>query len=519
MMDESKPLSPPVYFETLDAPRSVPRGSRAAWLFLALGYFFCCAFPMSKRPLLAVFFLISLYALSYVFLLRGNAHLGLVQKLVLLSAALALLPPLLWADTGNAFLCILYALTAYCYLLYASTGNCLEEGMSAFVGTDLFRALVVFPLSSFGKLFPSLAAHGKKGVGKLLLKILLGLLLAVLPTAAALSLLSYDSGFRSIVDELFRFSREDLFIQLARLLFTLPVAMYFFGLYASSVLRSAERDGAAEKARERAERRHFVPIVTAAAAVIPLLLVYIIFFVSQWAYYTSAFTGVLPAHLSYAEYAREGFFQLCAVSCINFIVVICLSCYVKREGEGVRRTLCVILSVFTLVLIATAVSKLLLYIHRYGLTPDRVYAAWFMLLLAILFMIVLLSQFIPRLKALPLCLAVTVALYLLLALSGPNRLIARYNVDRFLSGQTQEIDVYLLSSLGDDAIPEMLRLERSWKENAAPRDGLMRKALHSALESRAAWETDFWRETLSTRRADRLLEEAGYTGSESYSRQ
>lgn len=516
-MDESRPLSPPVCSGTLDAPRSVPRGSRAAWLFLVLGYFFCCAFPMSKRPLLAVLFLIVLYALSYAFLLRGCVRLGLVQKLVLLSAALALFPPLLWADTGNAFLCILYALTAYCYLLYASTGNCLEAGLSAFVGTDLLRALVVFPFSSFGRLFPSLAAHGKKGVGKLLLKILLGLLLAVLPTAAALSLLSYDSGFRSIVDELFRFSSEDLFIQLARLLFTLPVAMYFFGLYASSVLRSAERDEAVDRARGRAERRHFVPLVTAAAAVVPLLLVYIIFFVSQWAYYTSAFTGLLPAHLSYAEYAREGFFQLCAVSCINFFAVICLSRYVRREGEGVRRALCVILSVFTLVLIATAVSKLLLYIHRYGLTPDRLYAAWFMLLLTILFVIVLLSQFFPRLKALPLCLAFTVALYLLLALSGPNRLIARYNVERFLSGQTQEIDIYLLSSLGDDAIPEMLRLESSWEESDEPRDGLMRKALHSALERRAGWETDFWRKTLSTRRADRMLAEAGYIGTDSNS--
>ena len=508
-MDEARPLCPPPVSTAPAGPRPVYRAGAAAWLFLALGYFFCCAFPMSKRPLLAALFLIALYASSYAFLLRGRARFGPVQKLVLLSAALALLPPLLWADTGNAFLCILYALTAYCYLLYASTGNCLEKGLSAFVGTDLFRALIVFPFSSFGRLFPSLAARENKGLAKLLLKILLGLLLAVLPTAAALSLLSYDSGFRSIVDELFRFSREDLFIQLARLLFTLPVAMYFFGLYASSLTRESAPEEA-ERARERAARRRFVPLVTAAAAVIPLLLVYIIFFISQWAYYTSAFTGLLPAHLSYATYAREGFFQLCAVSCINFLAVISLSRYVRREGEGFRRALCVILAVFTLVLIATAVSKLLLYIHRYGLTPDRVYAAWFMLLLAILFAIVLLAQFIPRLKALPLCMAVTVALYLLLALSGPKAWIARYNVDRFLSGQTQEIDVELLSSLGDDAIPEMLRLEIRWDESEKPRDEFSRRALRSALERRAAWETDFWRRTLSTRRADRLLEQAGF---------
>lgn len=510
MMDEKRPLSPPVVSAVPDAPRLIPRANLAAWLFLALGYFFCCAFPMSKQPLLAVLFLITLYALSFPVLLRGRARFGLVQKLVLLSAALALIPPLLWDDTGNAFLCCLYVLTAYAYLVYAANGNCLEEGLSALVGADLVRALFVFPFSSLGRIFPSLASREKQGVGKLLLKILLGLLIAVIPTAAALLLLSYDSGFRSIVDGLFRFRGDDLGIQIARILFTLPVAMFLFGLYASSALRSSSRDAAAQKARAREEKRRFVPLVTAAAAVIPLLLVYIIFFVSQWAYYTSAFTGVLPAKLSYAEYAREGFFQLCAVSAINFLAVICLSRYVRREGEAFRRVLCVILATFSLVLIATAVSKLLLYIDRYDLTPDRVYAAWFMGLLTVLFLIVLLAQFFPRIKALPLCMAVTVALYLLLALSGPNARIAHYNVERYLSGETDRIDVDLLASLGDDAIAEMLCLDRCWEQSGGAADEADRIRLRRDLDRRAVWETDFWRQTLSSRRADRLLEQAGY---------
>ncbi len=508
-MDETKPLSSSLASENFGTPRLIPRADLAAWLFVALGYLFCCAFPMSKKPLFAVLYITALYAISFLVVLRGRARFGLVQKLVLLSAALALMPPLLWADTGDAFLCCLYALTAYAYLLYAAAGNCLEEGLSVLVGADLFRAVVVYPLSSCGKLFGALSVRNGGGVGRLLLKVLLGLLLAVLPTAAALSLLSFDSGFRSIVDGLFSFRREDLLIQLARLLFAVPVSMYFFGLYASSVTRNVQQNEAARSARERAERRHVVPLVSAAAAVIPLLLVYIIFFTSQWGYYTSAFTGSLPVGLSYASYAREGFFQLCAVSCINFVVLICLNRYVRREKEAIRRAICLILAIFSLVLIATAVSKLLLYIARFDLTPDRLCAAWFMLLLTVLNLIVIFAQFFPRLKALPLCMAVTVALYLLFALSGPNALVARYNVDRYLSGETKEIDVSLLSSLGDDAIPEMLRLDAYW-EDGAESNTYDHRVLQSALERRAAWETDFWRRTLSSRRADRLLAEAGY---------
>ena len=155
-------------------------------------------------------------------------------------------------------------------------------------------------------------------------------------------------------------------------------------------------------------------------------------------------------------------------------------------------------------------SKLSLYIARYDLTPERVYAAWFMLLLTVLFLIVLLAQFLPRIKTLPLCMAVTVTLYLLLALSGPNARIAKYNTDRFLSGQTQHIDVDLLASLGDDAIPQMLRLDSLWAKGGGPKDRVAQKALRDALRGRAAWETDFSRKTLSSRRADRLLAEAGY---------
>ena len=132
-----------------------------------------------------------------------------------------------------------------------------------------------------------------------------------------------------------------------------------------------------------------------------------------------------------------------------------------------------------------------------------------MLLLTILYLIVILAQFCPRLKALPLCMAVTVALYLLLALSCPNARIARYNADRYMNGETKKIDLALLSSLGDDAVPELLRIDAYWEEGAAA-DDLDRRELKDALERRAAWETDFWRQTLSSLRADKLLSDAGY---------
>ena len=378
-----------------------------AWLLLGAGYLFWRVFPMSEKPLGAVLFLLSLFALTFLSVLRGRTHFGAVQKLVLLSVLLASLAALLWDNGFLSFICFVYLMMAYCYLVYAASGNTLEEGLSTLVGADLVRALLVYPFSSFSKLFPALSPGRGKGLWKSVLKVLLGLFLAVLPT----------------------------------FVFGIPVAMYLFGLYVSSVSGSCREKLNAFSRRSAADRRRILSLTTAAAAVLPLLAVYGIFFFSQWSYYTSAFSGVLPQGLSYASYAREGFFQLCAVAGMNFLVMLCILRYVNRKRPALLRTLCIMLALFTLILLGTAASKLYLYIARYGLTPDRVYAAWFMGLLAVLFVLQIVGQFVPSFKTLPLCLAVTVVLFLLFALSGPNRWIAEYNVGRYLSGSAEEIDL------------------------------------------------------------------------------
>ena len=530
-MEEKLPLSPDAQSrdgsdagveKTSSACVPTQRERLFAWLLLPAGYLFWCAFPMSRKPLGAALLLAGLYLLSFCFILRGRVRFGFVQKLVLLSAFLAVAAALLWDERGNAFLCFLYCLTAYAYLVYAAAGNTLEEGLSVLVGADLVRALLVFPFSSFGKLFPALALSRGRGAGRTALRILLGLFLAVLPTYLVLVLLSYDDGFASLIDSIFSFDAEKLTVNLLRAVFAIPVAMYCYGLYDSSVSAAPGRRPAAAGYLERAERRRIVPAATAAAAVIPLFSVYVIYFISQWEYYTSAFTGVLPEGLSYAGYAREGFFQLCAVAGLNFIVLICLDRFVRRAHARTVRVLSVTLALFTLVLIGTAVSKLWLYISRYGLTPDRVYAAWFLLLLSLLFALVIVGQFFPSVKTLPLCLAATVALFLLLVLSGPDRRIAEYNVDRYISGESGMIDIAALDSLGEDAVPDMLRLEAYMAENSPltreeiadgswcdyPENSYGRLIL--CLKARARAEREWYGCTLSHLRCERALRAAGF---------
>ena len=491
-----------------------------AWLMLLFGYGFWCAFPMSGKPLGATLLLLALYVLSFVVLLRNRVRFDLPQKLVLLSAGLSALSTVIWDNRFLAFVAFLYVLAAYAYLVCVGCGNGIEGGWSDFLFRDLGRALFVFPFVSYGSLFRALSIPRGRGLGRTLLKILLGLALAALPCMAVFALLSYDSEFGRIMLRLFDFDSEWLTENLLRLLFGVPVALYVFGLFASATAGRAVPT--AEEASARVLRRKVLSLLSAYAAALPLLALYAVFFISQWGYYTAAFTGVLPQGLSYADYARDGFFQLCAVSFINFLVVLCLRGFVKSEKAAPVRLLCLAFALCTLVLIATAMSKLVLYIQAYGLTPDRVHAAWFMALLTLLFVVLLLGLYVRRVRTAPLCAAVAVAMFVCLALSGPNRWIARYNVDRYLDGSTAQVDLYALESLGDDAIPELLRLEEAFREeNGGQRpnvegsywynyeDGSYERLL-VILRDRAAENKPFFRQNLSGLLAESALRQAGF---------
>ena len=181
----------------------------------------------------------------------------------------------------------------------------------------------------------------------------------------------------------------------------------------------------------------------------------------------ACFVGELPAQTVYSEYARDGFFQLCTVSVINFVMLAAVSLFTARKGErpsGIQRVLTVSLSVETLILISTAVAKMVMYIDCYGLTPNRVYASWLMVVLAVIFVLIIVQQCVHKLKLIPAGITACVILFALLSFSNVDALIARYNVSRYLEGSLSEIDVVAMEELGDSAVPAMVRLMKNLDE-------------------------------------------------------
>ena len=120
---------------------------------------------------------------------------------------------------------------------------------------------------------------------------------------------------------------------------------------------------------------------------------------------------------------------------------------------------------FTLVLIATAIAKLVMYIECYGLTPKRVHAAWFMAVLAVIFFLTAVKQFVKKLNAVALSIAVLVIMFAAIALPDTDGFIARYNVDRYMDGTLETVDIDAMEDLGLSAVPQMARLAKHLEGN------------------------------------------------------
>lgn len=168
---------------------------------------------------------------------------------------------------------------------------------------------------------------------------------------------------------------------------------------------------------------------------------------------------VETAGLTFAEYARSGFFQLVAVAAITFAVLLAVDVLAAPDPATRRRFLllseaCVAL---TLVIVVTALHRLDLYENAYGLTMLRFYAAVFVVWVGIC--LVLLGGWfaVHRRRAWFPTAAIGAGLAGLLVLNLVNAeaLVVRRNVA--LAERFGRFDTGYLSELSDDAIPELVR--------------------------------------------------------------
>jgi hypothetical protein len=349
--------------------------------------------------------------------------------------------------------------TCFIYWISIYTGRRLENRLSLYIIGDLIHQTLVVPFTNFTCCFGGVKKiFVKNQRGKGFISGLVGVLFFLPVLILVISLLTdADAAFESLLGRLqFSFS-ENMLEYITQMVLGIPVAFYLYGLIYGNRYQRNTGYMTLDSVNKNVTAMRFAPDVTVYSALTALNLVYIIFFLAQTAYLFSAFGDSLPQSMTYSEYARRGFFELCAVSGINLGVIAFAHLIVKREKIKILRIETVALCLFTAALIVTAISKMGMYINYYGLTRLRVYTSWFMIVLLMIFILILLRQFI-EFRGTKIAAAGFICLFLALCYGNVDGMIAKYNIDRYQAGKLEHIDIEALLEVSDGAVPYLYEL-------------------------------------------------------------
>jgi hypothetical protein len=212
-------------------------------------------------------------------------------------------------------------------------------------------------------------------------------------------------------------------------------------------------------------------------------------------------TVVETAGLTYAEYARRGFFELVTVTALVVPVLLLAHWFLRTENrahEGVFRVLAGAMVVLLFVIVASAVQRMYLYTQEFGLTELRLYTTIFMLWISVIlvwFVVTVLRGSRERF-AFGVLTTGFAAIVLINALN-PDALIARINVDRMEAGK--KFDAYYLTHLSADAAPVLV-------ESLPHMSELDRQMIKEDLRARWVSERDWRTWNFSRSRARHLVE-------------
>ncbi len=210
---------------------------------------------------------------------------------------------------------------------------------------------------------------------------------------------------------------------------------------------------------------------------------------------------VETADLTFAEYARRGFFELVSVTALVLPVLLLAHWLLHARIPAHERVFKVrsgAMVVLLFVIVASALQRMYLYTQQFGLTELRLYATIFMLWISVVlvwFAVTVLRGSRERFAFGVLTTGFS-AILLINALN-PDALVARINVDRMEAGK--KFDAYYLTRLSADAAPVLVASLPHMSE-------LDRRMIEDHLHARWAEERDRRTWNLSRSRARHLVE-------------
>ena len=216
------------------------------------------------------------------------------------------------------------------------------------------------------------------------LNIFIGCLIGIPIAIVLLTLLTgADKYFSSFIGSILDIIKQILNLgNLIPNIFTLIISFVLLFSIFVNVLNNRKIENKTSKVRN-------VNTSISSTVLIIINFVFILFLISEVSKLTINFLH-LPVEYTYAEYAREGFFQLLFVTLINISIIIYFVYYtnIVSNNKLIKRLL-ISLVIFSILLIFNSYYRMFLYIGAYGFTILRLQVVLFLLMELILFILIL----------------------------------------------------------------------------------------------------------------------------------
>jgi hypothetical protein len=278
-----------------------------------------------------------------------------------------------------------------------------------------------------------------------------GTLMALPPLIVLTALLAQaDPVFEHVLQAALSEGMEPLLEHLA---FAAVIAWFTSGFLRAFLVRD---DEVMERVRVP---RPSLPAPEIAFSLSLLSVLFVVFLVVQARYLFGGASVVdITEGLTYAEYARRGFFELVAAAALVVPVLLVADWAAAEDAVRSRRTLRAVSTLLVILLVGVLVSaayRMKLYQDAYGLTELRLNVSMFMVWLTGVLVWLAFTVLRGRGRGFVFG-AVVGGLVCIAALHvlNPHALIARVNISRAASGA--EIDGSYLGTLSADAVPTVI---------------------------------------------------------------
>ncbi|GKX31433.1 hypothetical protein SH1V18_39130 [Vallitalea longa] len=335
---------------------------------------------------------------------------------------------------------------------------------------DSFRVLFI-PISKMNKIFTVVFNTKSKETRNKKLqnitKVLIGIVISIPFVFVVINFLSaadivFADKLEQVVDQISNIIDSNIII---KLILCIIISMYLFGqiyyiIYTNREKTTIDND-------ESVNKKGFDRIISITITLI-IDMIYVFFCIIQFIYLFGK-SNNLPQGYTYAEYAREGFFQLVFLSVVNIIFVHMINKFYlgikvvkdnmvnRYKKDSVMNILLFVMVLCTFVLIFSSLYRMNLYENAYGYTRLRLLVHMFIILEAVIMIFTCINIFNKKFPAIKITIVVSLLAYLIINFVNIDSIIAKENIDRYI--KTGKIDSEYLFSLSTDAVGEMEKLK------------------------------------------------------------